>query len=1085
MLKHLLTLLLVCRCVIVLAQSSTPTTALSDWEDPGIIARNTEKAHATLIPFPTEKQAMTDSWRQSNRVQLLNGIWKFKWAKHPNRIPGDFFQPTAFDQSWDNMPVPSNWQVVGARAEKNPGYDRPIFTNIKHPFPATPPRITTDTNSVGLYRTRFTVPAAWRDGEIYLHFAGVQSACYVYVNGQPVGYHEDGMTPAEFRITNLVKPGTENLLAVEVINWSDGSYLEDQDFWRLAGIYRDVFLYTTPKIHLRDLQITTDLDDQYKDGTLKIAAYVRNLTGLAQAGYSLRTTLYDPQQRVVFVDVLRSTDAVGTDQDKLIRYSKAIPAPALWNAEQPNLYTLTLQVVGSDGMVSQAFSQKVGFREMTLKGGQLLINGKAVTFKGVNRHEFNPETGRVISRDEMISDIKLMKQYNINAVRTSHYPNVPEWYSLCDEYGLYVIDEANIESHELWGKGYGIADRPEWREAFMARGRAMIERDKNHPSIVIWSLGNEAEMGQNFTDMANMIRFIDPTRPIHYEGRKNYNTADFGSPKQPLTSFDIISCMYPSVAAMVSLMQRDPSRPLIVCEYAHSMGNSVGNLKDYWEAIDRYPRMQGGFIWDWADQGLQLRDRTTGKFYNDHINYIDGANAGDGLVNADRTPQPEINEVKQVYQYVKLSPTAVGNATPGDQSERVYVRNTFDFQSLEPYALQWTVLRNGVPFQQGVVDKLLAQPGQTQVINLPFRLPADVSAEYLLTLRVVLKAATPWAPAGHEVATGQWSVGPKTQILPTMGINQILSVKATVEPDKIAVRGASFAVIFDRTTNTMSEFIIRGKNVLQQGLQPSLWRVPTDNDEGGGDLGFATRWRKAGLDKAVATPISMTILNTQKHLVKVRCENEIQLNGGVIRQQTDYAVFGTGDVQVTTTFLSDSTSKLPPLARVGMQCQLAPEFSKMNWYGRGPFESYADRKDAALVGSYSATVADSYFPYLMAQENGNKTDVRWVQLTNEEGQGLLVSRVGTGLLNINARDYMDAALLAAKNPRTQTVERGTATVLNIDLQQMGLGGDDSWTPRTHPEYLLPANKTYTYRFRLRAFDRQTDLKTAMGSALPD
>jgi len=1076
---RLLTLLLGCLTSVTFAQTTPLTPALSDWEDPSIIARNTEKAHATLTPFPSEKQALSDKWRQSPKVQLLNGTWKFKWAKHPNRIPGDFFQPAAFDKNWDDMPVPSNWQVVGARAEKNPGYDRPVFTNIKHPFPANPPRITTDTNSVGLYRTRFTVPANWREGEIYLHFAGVQSACYVYVNGQPVGYHEDGMTPAEFRVTDLLKPGAENLLAVEVINWSDGSYLEDQDFWRLAGIYRDVFLYTTPKLHIRDFQVSTDLDEQYKNATIKIATYVRNQTGQPQPNYSVRVTLYDAGKKVIFTDVMRSADAVGTEQEGLLRLSKPVTAPALWSAENPTLYTLTMQLVNADGVVQEALSQRVGFREMTLTGEQLLINGKAVTFKGVNRHEFDPQTGRVISRESMVRDIQLMKQNNINAVRTSHYPNVPEWYDLCDEYGLYVIDEANIESHELWSKGYEIADKPEWRDAFMARGRAMVERDKNHPSIVIWSLGNETSMGQNFTDMANIIKLIDNTRPIHYEGRKNYNT-DFASTKQPQTSFDIISTMYPSVAGMVALMEKDPTRPLIVCEYAHSMGNSVGNLKDYWAAIDKYPRMQGGFIWDWADQGLQLRDRATGKFYNDHINYIDGANAGDGLVNADRTPQPELNEVKQVYQSVKIT---AAEGQPG----RIMARNNYDFQSLEPFALHWSVLRNGTVFQEGTVPQLAAQPGQTQLVTLPIKLPAPpvAGAEYFLNVSLKLKAATLWAPAGHEVASAQLPVGPKPQAPVVVGVNQIQFVRPVVSPSNITVRGVNFAVVFDRASNTLSEFLVHGKNVIQKGLTPSLWRVPTDNDEGGGAVSFAARWRKAGLDKAVATPVSISIINSQKHMVKVRCENDILLSGAKIRQQTDYAVFGTGDVQITTTFTPDSTGTLPPLARVGMQCQLPAEFSNFSWYGRGPFESYADRKDAAFVGSYSATVSSQYFPYLMAQENGNKTDVRWAQLTNEAGTGLLIARVGEGLLNINARDYTDEALLAAKNQLQQEIQRDSTTVLNIDLQQMGLGGDDSWTPRTHPEYLLPATKPYTYRFRLRAIDRQTDMREVLGVGLPD
>ena len=1060
---------------------------LPDWENPQVISRNTEKPHANLVPFATEQQALAATdWRTSPFVKLLNGTWKFRWVKHPRLVPGDFYQPATTDQNWDDLLVPSNWQVVGAR-EGRP-YDRPIFTNIKHPFPATPPRITTDTNATGLYRLRFTVPANFQDREVFLHFAGVQSTCRVFLNGQPVGYHEDGMTPAEFLITDKLRPG-ENLLAVEVINWSDASYIEDQDFWRMSGIFRDVFLYATPKTHLRDLYVVTDLDEQYRDATLKLTASVRTPSSASvPAPYRLKTTLYDAKRTVVFSETIRSESGTDTGQEVIFRLNKNIKSPALWSAESPALYTLTVELIGTDGQPSEAVSQRIGFREMTLADGQLLVNGKPVTFKGVNRHEFDPNTGRVISRESMIRDIKLMKQHNINAVRTSHYPNVTDWYDLCDEYGLYVIDEANIESHYLWSKGQTPAAKPEWRDAFVARGRAMVERDKNHPSIVIWSLGNETDMGQNFRDMADIMRLIDPTRPIHYEGRNNYNT-DFASTSQPLTSFDIISTMYPSVAGMIALMEEDPSRPLIVCEYAHSMGNSVGNLKEYWAAIDKYPRMQGAFIWDWMDQGLRLRNKA-GKEFTDHINYIDGANAGDGLLNPDQTPQPEINEVKLVYQYVKLTlPTAltVGNSQ-SDGSVRLNVRNTYDFLTLEPFRLEWSLLRDGEVVQQGGENNLVAKPGQTQVLTLPVRFPETVTTEpgeYFLNVSVRLKKETPWAPASHEVASGQFSVNVRSAARTTMGMSRIPAVKATPSATNVTVRGKDFAVVFDKATGTLSQWMYKGKNLLTRGLQPSFWRVPTDNDAGGGPNSFAARWRKAGLDTAKARPGKLTV-ESRPQMIKVRCTNEI----GAIRQQTDYVVYGTGDVQIMTTYSSlpgSAAEQLPPLARVGMQFELPAKITNLKWYGRGPFESYADRKDAAKVGLYTSTVADQFFPYTMAQENGNKTDVRWAELTDATGIGLLIlsdQATDGSLLNVNVRDYTDAALLLAKQPDTQEVTRGNVTVVNIDMAQMGLGGDDSWTPRVHPEYLLPATKSYTYSFRLRAIDKQVNVADVVRLSLP-
>lgn len=1075
--------------------SALRAQTLPDWEDPQVISRNTEKPHANLIPFATEQQALaTTDWRNSPFVKLLNGTWKFRWVKHPDLIPADFYQPAIDDKTWDNLPVPSNWQVIGAQ-EGRP-YDRPIFTNIKHPFPVTPPRITADTNAVGLYRMRFTVPANFQDHNIFLHFAGVQSTCRVFLNGQLVGYHEDGMTPAEFLITDKLKTGpagaTENLLAVEVINWSDGSYLEDQDFWRISGIFRDVFLYATPTTYLRDLYVTTDLDEQYQDATLKLTANIRNLAPLAtQGAYRLRVTLYDPKRAVVFADALTSENATDTGQEVIFRLTKAVKAPALWSAELPALYTLTLQLIRPDGQVAEAVSQRIGFREMTLANGQLLVNGKPVTYKGVNRHEFDPKTGRVISRESMIQDIKLMKQYNINAVRTSHYPNVTDWYDLCDEYGLYVIDEANIESHDLWYKGQTPAAKPEWRDAFVARGRAMVERDKNHPSVVIWSLGNETDMGQNFKDMAEIIRLIDPTRPIHYEGRRPYSGTS-------LTSFDIISTMYPTVDDLVKLMEKDPSRPVIVCEYAHAMGNSIGNLKDYWAVIDKYPRMQGGFIWDWVDQGLRLRTKN-GKAFTAHINYIDGANACDGLVNPDRTPQPELNEVKLVYQYVKLTtPTALSAGQP----VKINVKNTYDFVSLEPFRLDWTLVRNGEIVQQGAETNLVAKPGQTQVLTLPVHMNETVDArqltgnarsastdittltsEYFLNVSIRLKQATSWAVAGHEVALAQFPIKTATLAVPVMGLNRIPPVKVVPSPTAVTVRGKDFAVVIDKTTGTLSQWFYKGKNLITQGLQPSFWRVPTDNDEGGGNRSFAARWRQAALNTARAHPVDVKV-DIRPQLVRVSCLNEILAKGGSLLQQTDYLIYGTGDVQVTTTYTPTGT--LPPLARVGMQFQLPPAMNNLKWYGRGPFESYADRKDAAKVGLYTGKTADQFFPYTMAQENGNKTDVRWAQLTDETGLGLLIvsDMNPASLLNINVRDYTDAALLRAKEPDTQEVERGNVTVVNVDMAQMGLGGDDSWTPRVHAEYLLNSTKAYTYTFRLCPVDSRTNIAEAIKGALP-
>ena len=549
--------------------------SIPEWQDPQAFSINTEPNRADFIPYPDEKSALMAD-KKSPFVMSLNGTWKFKWASHPSKALPNFFDPKMSAVSWEDITVPSNWQVIGAKEGR--AYDRPIFTNIKHPFKANPPKIIADTNSVGMYRKAFGAPENIKDKTVFLRFEGVQSACYVWLNGVAIGYHEDGMAPFEFDVTEDIKPGV-NQLAVQVINWSDGSYLEDQDFWRLSGIFRDVNLLVRPKTIIADFSVQTDLDENYENAVLKLGAYVKNFGAQAIHAHQLVFTLYDAKNLIAADPISQLIGTLEASKETAVRLSLPISNPAKWSAEIPYLYTLTIQLMNSDGKVLEAVSQKVGFRDVKIKGGQLLVNGKAITIKGVNRHEFDPETGRVISRESMIQDIKLMKQNNINAVRTSHYPNTSEWYNLCDEYGLYVMDEANIESHELWQKNIILADKPEWKAAFLARGSAMVERDKNHPSIIIWSLGNESGMGENFTAMADFIRLTDPTRPVHYEGRKDYKP-------NTLSNFDIISVMYPSTQDMIDLVKQDKTRPLIICEYAHGMGNSIGNLKEYWDVIE-------------------------------------------------------------------------------------------------------------------------------------------------------------------------------------------------------------------------------------------------------------------------------------------------------------------------------------------------------------------------------------------------------------------------------------------------------------------------------------------------------------------
>jgi beta-galactosidase len=1061
-----LSLRLLLLCGLAAQAQQTP-----EWQDPTIFSRNTERPHAILVPYSDEAAARKLNAKSSPFYKSLNGSWKFKWVQHPSQVPTDFFAPQAPTTNWDDLPVPSNWQVVAGR--ENRPYDRPIFTNIKHPFPANPPLIEADTNSVGLYKTTFDIPANWNSRDVILHFGGVQSACYVWVNGQSVGYHEDGMTPAEFNVTKYLQSGT-NHLAVEVINWSDGSYLEDQDYWRISGIFRDVFLYAKPVVNVRDLAIITDLDESYQNATIKITSFIKNNTPQVQDRYQVKISLYGPNGQAIISNSTKTLPMIDPKDEAYLTLSLPVNNPDKWTAETPTLYTLTMQIFDNEGRFMEVVSQRIGFRKVEIKKGLLLVNGQPITFKGVNRHEFDPTTGRVISRESMVKDIMLMKQHNINAVRTSHYPNDPLWYDLCDEYGLYLIDEANIESHELWQlRNYKLADRAEWRDAFIARGKALVERDKNHASVIIWSLGNETGMGKSFTDMAEIMRLIDPSRPIHYEGRNNYQF-DFKKVNQPQTDFDIISTMYPSVAGMIELMNQDPTRPVIVCEYAHSMGNSVGNLQDYWDAIDKYPRLQGGFIWDWVDQGLFLKNRF-GRDYIDHINHIDGANAGDGLVNPDRKPQPEINEVKHVFQYVKFSPRDTILST----ARQIFIKNNYDFLSLHGFKLDWQLLENGRIIDSGEMANLAVPAGKEQSIPLPFTMPSPKpGTEYWFNVSLKLKANTTWAAAGHEVASQQFFLQTGKIAKPIIETPANASVRVSLSMGGgIKLTGPQFNITFDRKVAGVKSFVYKGKELIVSPLAPHFWRVPTDNDEGGGKDSFATRWRNAGLDSLKMTTSDMRVEQVSTQIARILTQSTWAGRTGSFIIKTNYTVFATGDMEVKT--IINTNGAVPPLARVGMQMQVPSWYNNVRWYGRGPHESYADRKSAAYLGEYSGRVSVQHFDYIMAQETGNKTDVRWATVGDSTGTGVLV--MGSPTMNFSTHDYTEAALLEAK--QSQFIEKGEVTVLNIDFQQMGLGGDDSWTPRTHPEYLL-TNKEYAYSFRLRPYsstDRPDDI---INTALP-
>ena len=1078
--KQLLVLYLI---FITACQPSTRDFSQAEWQNPKIFDINKEPPHATLVPFQDVTSAMQGPRENSDNFQLLNGDWQFWWASNPDDTQEDFYQIDYDASDWDRIPVPSNWQLLGK-------YDQPHYTNIKHPFEANPPYVPTDTNSVGSYRTTFDVPDNWDGKQVFLHFDGVQSAMYVWVNGQKVGCSQGSMTPAEFNITPYVQPG-ENVLAAQVIRWSDGSYLEDQDFWRMSGIYRDVYLFATPPVHLRDYSFTTDLDENYEDALAQLQMTVTNYAEENPQPHTLQVLMLDPQQDTLLTDTIAIDQSIPVHQEMVVEATYDVPNPQKWSAEQPHLYDLVMALQDAQGNVLEAIHTRVGFRETEIKDGQFLVNGVPIYFKGVNRHEFDPEKGRVVSEALMIEDIKLMKRHNINAVRTSHYPNTPRWYELTDEYGLYVVDEANIESHQLWNEGRSPVLDTAWQGAFVARGVAMTERDKNHPSIVMWSLGNETGDGPNTQAMADTIRQLDPTRPIQYESMPK---DVYG--KEP-NNYDVIAQMYARTDQMIAFHEQDTTRPIILCEYAHAMGNSLGNLQEYWDVIESHKRMQGGFIWDWVDQGLKktAEDGTTfwayGGDYGDTPN--DGNFSINGLVFPDRTLQPEIEEAKKVFQYVKVTP---GNEkrrpetrdrkkedggrrmeNGGGRTERemmlegrdVRITNGYDFMNLNRLVADWEVLKDGERVQSGSLGSIDLAPGESRTVTVPYqRSGFQTGAEFLLNISFTLKEDAAWAEAGYEVAWEQFVLqAPQPVALNTANLPSLTLDETSNE---VLIEGKDFTVQFDKQQGALTSLTWQDTELIASPLLPSVWRAPTDNDAGGGEQSFLAQWQAAGLDYAIFRAEEVTAKSLNNNVVEVTIQGEIR--GGdsdtashLMDYEGIYTVYGGGDIALDNQYTV--ADNVPVLPKVGLSMAMPSTFNRFAWYGRGPQETYADRLTGAKIAEYAGSVAEQYVPYVMPQENGNKTGVRWAALTNEQGVGLFVSYNFSDYLNVSVYQYDLAEFDQAQH--THEVKNSDHITFNLDHAQMGLGGDDSWTPATHEEYQLSAKK-YTYQVRIRPVD---------------
>ena len=1023
--------------IILLYVTLIRAQSAAEWENPAVNQVNTEAPHVTFIPFNSEEAALNSSDEQSPNYLLLNGNWKFHWAKNPAERPLDFYKTDYDISSWGELPVPGDWQMYG--------YDYPIYTNIKYPFPKTEPVPPKDFNPVGSYRHRFEIPDTWNDREVFIHFGGVNSAFYLWINGKKVGYHEDSKTGAEFDITGYLHQGI-NDLAVEVFRWSDGSYLEDQDFWRLSGIERDVYLLATPKIRIQDFFVQAGLDESYTKGLFNIDVILRKHNTSDLSTFSLIVKLLN-DNRVIFSEEKNPDKGPGNSQK--INFVRQINQIKKWSAEVPALYSLVLVLKNQQDKVVQAVCRRIGFRQVEIKEGQLLLNGKAILIKGVNRHEHDPAGGHVVSRASMVRDIKMMKQNNFNAVRTSHYPDDPEWYSLCDQYGIYLIDEANIESH---GYGYRppttLADKAEWKQAHLERTIAMVERDKNHPSVIIWSLGNEAGTGLCFEATAGWIHERDRSRPVHYSiaGERPY--------------VDIVSRMYATVDDITAYAQRTPTpdRPLILCEYAHAMGNSNGNLFKYWEAFKKYPVLPGGFIWDWVDQGL-LKKTVDGQHYFAYGGDFgpadvpsDGNFCMNGLVASDRDPHPALTEAKKLQQPVSID-------TLDLKAGKIKISNEYFFKSLDHLTGSWEIVSESRTLQKGILDLhgIAAGDSKNFQINYEINNPAP-GEEYWLNISLSLAKPTLWADAGHEVAWEQFLLPVKSEPEPVdlSGFDPLIIDR---QNDKIVIENPIFSVTFNLRNGSLSSYKFKSTELIKEGLKPYFWRVPVDNDERGWRIyqSPSLAWRD-GHKGFLIEDVKTEQISNKKMIVIFKGKLPVF----EADYNMSYAVLANGSVTVTIEYNSKKQNP-PMLPRFGTQMILPAGFYHMRWYGRGPQESYWDRKKGTKVGIYEGKTQDQFYNYSKPQESGNKTDVRWVTLMNDEGIGLMVT--GAPLLNVTAKNYcnedLEGALYLYQVPQKAEV------YLNLDYQQTGVGGDDSWSEHAeaHPEFRLTKN-TYSYSFTI-------------------
>jgi beta-galactosidase len=1067
-------------------------------ENEAVISENKLETHASFSSYATNEDALSFNPTNANFYQSLDGEWKFKWVRSSKDRSTVFMNPSENIDAWDNIKVPSNWEVEG--------YGIPIYVNHQYEFadykvpvsddmefikdssgsyvrtvPKNPGKVPSEYNPVGSYRRDFNINSDWDGNKIFLHIGTMKSGGFVWLNGEYIGYSQGSKLPSEFDITQFAKSG-KNTIAIQIFRWTDGSYLECQDFWRISGIERSVYIYAQPKLRIKDFEVVSNLDGAYKNGLLDLDIVIENHLSKNKKSQVV-FKLYDSGEKLI---VSKSSElAVFKNNENQINFQATIENVKQWSAEHPNLYTLVIELKDKKGNRIESTASKIGFRSVEIKNGLLLVNGQRITLKGVNAQEADPETGHVMSEEMMVKDIQLWKENNINAVRLSHYPRGRRFYELCDVYGIYVVDEANIESHGMYYGERSLAKKESWEKAHVDRMVRLVERDKNHPSVIIWSMGNEAGNGVNFYEGYKAIKANDKSkRPVQYE--RPYKSED-GSLYDMDWNTDIIVPQYPTPALFQEVGRSKTDRPFIPSEYAHAMGNSTGNFQDYWDIIEQYDNLQGGFIWDWVDQSIWKTAENGERYYAYGGDYgkdmpSDGTFLNNGIVFPDRTPQPALYEVKKAHEFINFKEKGINS----NDEIRILIENLYDFTDLNIFDITATIKADGKLLKTIPIETISVETHTGKLIRINLGdVTYQANTEYFVEISASTKKDWGLLPAGFEVAHEQIRLDAKYNKKPVNVENGIdLSVKK--EGLNTIVSNANLELVFNEEEGRLTSYKFKNNQLLKDGKgpKPNFWRAVTDNDIGNQMQVRNIEWKKASLFSEV-----IAIVSSQLSANQVELKVSYRLPGVDTQFTSVYSINGNGVVRIENTL--GTTFYKEDLPRIGMRMQLPKEYNEMTYFGRGPWENYQDRKHSAFVDLYTSTVSDQYVPYIRPSENGYKTEVRWVSLINKTGDGLMVvsedtkNGLGIGALHMPNEDFdttpgldyggstavdkkyqIDGILEVNYAKHTTDIKEQDLVQLNIDLVQRGVGGDDSWYSKPQEKYLIYGDVKHHYSFYL-------------------